>query len=114
MKAQITPDLRPDTLVDRVPPPYREHIPLAQLHAARYTLVVFAASRDEIILSGAVRRALASVPLDTPLVVAGPGFTVEALDLLTARDALVCALGQFHWTDSSYEKVRQATRLPRQ
>jgi hypothetical protein len=55
------------------------------------------------------------VPADEgQLVVAAPGFTIEGLELLRSRDAIVYTLGDVEWTDVSYQRVRQATRLPRE
>ncbi len=66
-------------------------------------------------LSGVVKRALERLPLDeADVVVAGPGFTMEALELLRVRGAIIATLGDFHWTDASFQSIRQATRLPRE
>jgi hypothetical protein len=76
---------------------------------------VFGTAKDEIVLSGAVRRALDRLQLaEGEMVAAAPGFTAEALDLLRARGATILTLGDFHWTDASFQAVRQATHLPRE
>jgi hypothetical protein len=65
--------------------------------------------------SGIVKRGLERLPPDAvDLVAAGPGFNTEALELLRARGATIYTLSDFHWTDASFQSIRQATRLPRE
>ena len=114
MNPEITADLSPEQVMRRLPPRYREKAQVTPLKAERYDLIVFGAAKDEIILSGAVNRALSQLSRGAHLVVAGPGFTAEALELLRMRAATIYTLGDFHWTDASFQEIRQAPRIPRE
>ena len=95
-----------------VPAPYRARPPV-QLPRSSYHLIVFATSKESVVLSGTVAKALKDVPESAQVVVAGSGFTSEGLDLLRKRQAAILTISDFDWTDDSYQKVGQAKRLPR-
>lgn len=63
--------------------------------------------RDIIVTSGAVRRALAQVPREGRVLAIGFAFTVEATELLDQRQAAIARIGEFHWTDESYQSRRR-------
>ena len=115
LKFTITRELGSAEIIEMLPSRYRRRAELAPLREGRFHLLMFAATNDAVVLSGAVKRALKQVPADEgQLVVAAPGFTMEGLELLRSRDAIVYTLGDVEWTDVSYQRVRQATRLPRE
>ena len=98
----------------QLPRLYKERAQVTPLRGARYHLLLFGSAKDEVVLSGIVSRCLERLPPDqAELVAAGYGFTAEALGLLRARDATIYSLSDFHWTDTSFQSIRQATRLPR-
>ena len=115
MKPEVAHELSPEQVMKRLPVRYRGKAEGTPLRAERYHLLVFASAKDEVVLSGPVKRALARLPLDgADIVVAAPGFTAEALELLRTRGATIYTLGDFHWTDATFQEGRQATRLPRE
>lgn len=112
MRFHLYPDLTADEVIRRLPKAYQERNRVA-LPDGRHHMMVFATTHDGIVLSGSVGRALAGIPDAASVVVVAPGFTREGLDLLRERKAVILTLGEFDWTDASYQAVRQATRLPR-
>ncbi len=115
LKFKVIDGLSPEEVMRQLPRRYKERAQLTPLRGVRYDLLLFGAAKDEVVLSGVVSRALERVPPDiADLVAAGPGFTTEALELLRARGATIYSLSEFHWTDASFQSIRQATRLPRE
>jgi hypothetical protein len=96
----------PTGLVGVVPPDYRALLPVAVRPAESYTVVLFKHDREDVVTSASVRRALAQVGPVPALVAVGGNFTREAIELLEARDASIARLGEFFWTDESYNTLR--------
>jgi len=88
-----------------VPPDYRGLIPAVTVRGATYTVVLFAHDRRDVVTSAPVRRALAAIPADEQLLAVGGNFTADAIDLLNSRDAAIARLGEFYWTDESYNSL---------
>ncbi len=114
MKFEIIGGLGSEQVVRRLPVQYQARSHLRSLHGIQYHLILFGGPNDDVVVSGVVKRALEHLPPEAAeLVAAGAGFTAEALELLRGRGAVIYTLGDFHWTDASFQSVRQATRLPR-
>ncbi len=92
-----------------VPPEYRELTGSAVRAGSQYTVVVFAHDRRNVVASGVVARALHRIggAATDPILAVGSNFTQEALALLSARGAVPIRLGDFYWTDTSYQEVRR-------
>jgi len=84
-----------------VPKPFHARLQGLRFSAQPYTLLVFSGSKDEVVQSGVVRRALDDVTIGKPLLAVATGFTVESQDALRKRDAEILALSDFQWTDDS-------------
>jgi hypothetical protein len=104
----VQPRLSEIALRSAVPPRYRPQLP-PDLPAGPYTLLLFRSDRRDVVLSRVVAAALASVPSDDRghLVAIGGCFTAEGLELLRARGAIILQLAEFHWTDQSYQAIRE-------
>src|SRR5690349_24011821 len=103
MRFQIHDDVAPEALPALVPQRFRERVALVPLGTEPFALILFAGSKDEITLSGVVKRALDDVPAATRLVAVAWGFTVEALAALKERGAVIVVENEFHWTDQGYQ-----------
>ena len=73
----------------------------------QFTLVLFPHDRSDVVLSRVVEKALSQVSIEENPVVAGGCFTLEGLERLRARNAVVLALSDFYWTDDSYLAIRE-------
>jgi hypothetical protein len=98
-------------LVDLVPREYRGRLP-KRGPETRYVVLLFKTNRNDVNLSGSVRRGLRKATLNVGqvLLAVGSVFTAEAIDLLTAAGAQIVSLGEFEWTDESYQRIRRADR----
>lgn len=92
-----------------VPPDYRDRVRLATRPGTVYTVVLFAHDRAHggVVTSAAVRRAFARIAVGEPILALGADFTQEATELLSAREAVIARIGEFGWTDASYQSVRR-------
>jgi hypothetical protein len=116
MRFQILRAVDGARLADVVAPPLRRRLPGALLRGGPYTLVLFPLGVDPV-RSGAAAKAVARLgPAGAdaePVVALGAGFTAEAHAALTARGATVIAVGEHHWTDASFERIRTSVASPR-
>lgn len=94
-----------DDVVGRVPPDYRGVVRAVARAGIEYTAVLFAHDRRDVVTSAPVRRALARIAPEQPVLAVGANFTVEAAALLSERGAAIARLGEFHWTDESYNSL---------
>lgn len=107
MKHTLQRGLTADALRASVPPRYRPLLPDA-LSDPPYSLLLFRNDRNDVVLSRAVEAALADAASESgTLVAVGGCFTVEGLELLRGRRAVVLQLSEFHWTDESYRTIRE-------
>jgi hypothetical protein len=92
-----------------LPPNYRGRVPAAVRDEVSYSLILFPHDAEDVIRSSLVRKALARLVTLAPggLVAVGANFTEEARQELARRGAVVVALGDFYWTDASYDGVTQ-------
>ena len=76
-----------------------------------YTVVFFPVDDRSIVFSGTAAHAIERVKRSTqpagPLMVVGGGFTAEARAILEAERATILAISNFHWTDASFQEIRQ-------
>ena len=93
-------------LITTVPPEYRARVQGVVAPDRVYTVLLFQHERRSVVMSPVVRKALDRVPTGEALVAIGANFTAEAIELLDERGALVIRLGDFYWTDESYNSVR--------
>lgn len=107
MSYQTLSGLTLEQLEKQVPRKYDHAREGMRLHTGLYTLIQFAPSKDQIVLSRTVREALAKIPDDARIVAVAYGFTTEGLDCLAARGAVVLTESEFYWTDESYERIRR-------
>jgi hypothetical protein len=96
-----------DRISGVVPPEYRDRALALTRDGVCYLVVQFAHDRRDVVTSAPVRRALEDIPGDQLVLVVGANFTVEAEMLLEARGALIARLGDFRWTDESYQSLHQ-------
>ena len=106
MNFRLLSGLDREALVRQVPARFRPELEAAPLGDAPFALLQFA-STDEITLSRLVQKALAKVPPGQRLVATAHGFTAEGLELLRAAEAVVLTESSWHWTDESYDRIRQ-------
>ena len=104
MQCAITIGLTKRKLLAAVPPRYRPKLP--PLRASLYTMLKFRSAREDVVLSRVVQDALSRIEGNDHLVAIGGSFTMEALDLLQARGAVVLQLSEFCWTDERYLAIR--------
>ena len=70
-------------------------------------MVLFAHDRNDVVTSAPVRRALSRIETGESILAVGSVFTVEAVALREQRDAIIARLGEFYWTDESYNSRSQ-------
>jgi hypothetical protein len=93
-----------------VPARYRPQLAGGTLKGSdNFTLILFDHDREDVVRSQVVRRAVEKIPFeDSSRLVAVAGcFTLEALDILAARSAIVLELSSYAWTDDSIKAIRQ-------
>jgi hypothetical protein len=114
MKAKVYSNISGSALVKLVPPPLRGQVELRgfEKEPGAFTLLVFPAQRQDIVLSGAVAHVLSRTAPDESLVALGGCFTVEALALLKARRAEVFTQSDFTWTDAGVQAIRVVIASP--
>jgi hypothetical protein len=106
VKYTVTHGLSAEALRASVPPRYRPRLP-ANLPEPHYTLLLFRNDRRDVVLSRTVESALTEAGDEAgPLVAVGGCFTAEGIELLRARHAMVLQLAEWHWTDKSYQAIR--------
>ena len=108
MRYQITNHLTPAQLYSALPERYQVKLATIPLHSPEYTLLRFDTSEHQITSSRLVGKALAAVADADPILAVAFGLTSEALELLSAKGVTVLVISEFHWTDESYSRVRQA------
>jgi hypothetical protein len=97
-----------------VPKRFQKHFQALALPAGSFSLVLFSGAKDEVVMSGGVRKALTDLEGTGDTIVAVAfGFTAEALATLRETRAVACTISDHHWSDESFAAIRQATRLPR-
>jgi hypothetical protein len=103
MKAKTYRNIPGSTILNFAPPTLRDKVALRRFDKdGLYTLLAFRSQRQDTVLSGAVRHALAGLPPDERLVVFGGCFTLEAIALLKERGAEIFAQSEYPWTDESW------------
>jgi hypothetical protein len=107
MKFRILRGVEAARLADVVPPPLRRRLPPPLLKHGPYTVLVFPLALDPV-RSGAAAKAIARLDEgdSDPVLAFGADFTVDALAILAARGVTALAVGDWHWTDQSYERIR--------
>jgi hypothetical protein len=95
-----------DAVAGVLPPEYRARAAAAMAPGVEHTVVLFAHDRSDVVTSAPVRKALERVPPGGPVVAVGTNFTAEAAALLAERGSRSVTLGEFYWTDESYQSVR--------
>jgi hypothetical protein len=88
-----------------VPPDYKSVVRAVTAPGTVYTVVLFAHDRRDVVTSAPVRRALAEIAAGDQILAVGTNFTAEATALLNLRDAAIARLGEFYWTDESYNSL---------
>lgn len=105
MKAAITRGVEGRRLREVLPADLRHRIPTGVDKGELYTVVLFPHTREDVVRSSAVEKALRRVESGRALVAVGGTFTTEARSLLAERGALVISQGDFFWTDASYKVI---------
>jgi hypothetical protein len=95
-----------DRISEVVPPDYRGLIRAVARSPGPYTVILFPHDRADVVTSAPVRRALARIELGERVLAVGGNFTAEAVALLADREADVARLGDFYWTDESYNTLQ--------
>ncbi len=101
MEHHIYADVPVGKLKKIVPKPFHAHLQGLRFPAQPYTLLLFSGSKEEVVPSGVVQRALADVTVGKPLLAVAAGFTVESQEALRKCDAEIVVLSDFQWTDDS-------------
>ena len=105
-KVKILARLATDRIPAAVPPDYRDRVRQVAKAGLVYTVVLFSHDRDKgVVTSAAVRRALSRIEPAEAILAIGANFTQEAEALLNERDAAIARLGDFFWTDESYQSL---------
>lgn len=106
MKVTIRKNVEGAQVRDFLPPELRQRVPGALAKEGRYTVILFPHTREDVVRSPEVVKALRRVAPEERVVGVGGTFTVEARDALSERGALIVAMGEFFWTDESYVAIR--------
>ena len=114
MRVRILRAVDAARLADVLPPPLRRRLPGALLKGGPYTVVIFPLAQDPV-KSGAAARAVARLGDGDagPVLAAAADFTADALAILAAKGATVVTVGDSHWTDESFERIRASIASPR-
>jgi hypothetical protein len=94
-----------DRIPALLPPDYRSLVRVVTVPAEIYTVVLFPHDRRDVVTSAPVRRALAGIAAGERVLAVGANFTAEATALLEEREAAIARLGEFYWTDESYNTL---------
>jgi len=97
--------LEHDRIPAVVPPDYRSVVRAVTAPGTTYTVVLFAHDRRDVVTSAPVRPALAELAAGESLLAVGTNFTAEVTELLNSRNAAIARLGEFYWTDESYNSL---------
>ena len=109
---KIFNDVTHDELIKLLPKEYADRLP-KDPPGRKYLVLLFATDRNDVNLSGKVRRGLKKVNLrpNQILLAVGSVFTLEALEALSEAGAKILNISEFPWTDEDYLSVRQG-RIP--
>jgi hypothetical protein len=94
-----------DSIPAIVPPDYRSVVRAVTSPGVTYTVVLFPHDRRDVVTSAPVRRALAGIAAGECILAVGANFTADAIELLKTHDAAIARLGEFYWTDESYNAL---------
>lgn len=114
MKFRILRGVESARLAGVVPPPLRRRLPRPLLKGGPYTVLIFPLGQDPV-RSGAAAKAIARLGEDDsePVLAFAAGFTADALAILATCGVAVVTVGDFYWTDESYERIRTSIASPR-
>ena len=108
MKCKIIKSIQPNKVSSQVPPLYRNKINIIDIGTSLVTILLFPHNRRDVVISRHVSKALAKVSDSSEkLVAVGANFTDESINLLINRNVEVISLGDFYWTDKSYEQAKR-------
>lgn len=109
---RIVQDLPIDKLQNAVPSAYRPMTDALPDLTQNLTLILFRASKGDVILSRVVDRAVRRIgePNGHSRIAIGGCFTAEAEDALRRAGFHVLGLSEFHWTDEAYISIRGQPR----
>jgi hypothetical protein len=103
-------------LPDLLPPPLRRRLPSVVIKGGPYTVLLFPLHEDPV-KAGAVAKALARLdeggPTSESTLAFAADFTMDAAELLAGRGIATFTVGDFHWTDASYERIRASIASPK-
>jgi hypothetical protein len=102
VKVTIMKGIEGHRLREALPAELRHSVPTGVRRDVRYIMVLFPHSREDVVRSAEVLKALRRVPRGSAVVGVGGTFTVEARAALEERGAVVIGAGDFYWTDKSY------------
>jgi hypothetical protein len=92
-----------------LPAEFRHSVPGEVRKDERYTVLLFPHTREDVVRSTEVLKAMRRVPRDSAVVGVGGAFTAEARAALVERGAVIISAGDFYWTDKSYLAIRKLT-----
>jgi hypothetical protein len=99
MKFTVHPKVHRDKVLRVIPPRLVNTLPATVLTENEYAVILF--GLDGCITSNWVNKALEQVRgLGRPIVVTGSRFTLDAIELLQAENAIVAVEGESYWTDA--------------
>ena len=114
MKPDVRKRVRGDRLDAVLPPQFSSRLRAGvRSPDVAYTVLLFPHSPSDVVRSPPVVKALARLPAGTPIVAVAGNFTAEARRALSERGAVVLTLGDFHWTDESYVRIREPRPGPK-
>jgi hypothetical protein len=114
MKLRIVRGVESARLADILPPPLRRRLPGTLRRGGPYTVLIFPLGQDPV-KSGAAAKAVARLGEGdaAPVLAFGAEFTADALAILDGRGVTVVSVGDFHWTDEAFERIRTSVASPR-
>lgn len=112
MSFRILQDLPAEKLNNAIPSAYRGMTDSIPGMGSSVTLVLFRASKGDVILSRTAHKALGrvGVPNGETRIAIGGCFTTEAESALRKAGFHVLGLSELHWTDDAYMSLRGKPR----
>lgn len=109
MSYRIVNELPASQLGTAVPTAYKPMIDAMADMTYKVTLILFRASKGDVIPSKVAEKALLRLPLSNgqTRIAIGGCFTAEAEAMLREHGFHVFGLSELHWTDESYMSIRQ-------
>jgi uncharacterized protein len=114
MKVKITRGVSVKKLDGILPPSYKRLLRMKDLKNKSYTVMLFDLDKSHVTISATVSKAIERIAeMGQSVLAIGGNFTYEAVNLLKENRVEILSLGDFGWSDASYNaiKIPYRTRL---